>query len=129
MIDPCIFGSLFNGCKTDLAVFWSAVTALATCGTAYIIYAQLQSLKNDSKMKATESYVNLIRAIQNSGDQSGLITQIAAIRAIRHLDLMDRKGAIDDLDSTLQHFKKNSSANTDKLAFELEETIAQLRSR
>ena len=129
MIDPCIFGGVFNDCKTDFAVFWNAVTAIVTFGTACIIYRQLQSKKNDSKMKAAESYVNLIRTIQNMGDQSGLITQIAAIRAIRHIDFIDPKGAIDDLDSALQHFKKNPSSNTNKLAFELEETIAQLRSR
>jgi|APGre2960657373_1045057.scaffolds.fasta_scaffold154799_2 hypothetical protein len=128
MIDPCILGGIFNGCKTDFSVFWAAVTAIVTFVSACIIYRQLQSLKNDSKMKAAESYVNLIWAIQR-GEERGLVTQIAAIRAIRHLDFIDPKGAIDDLDSTLQHFRKNSSANTDKLAFELEETIAQLRSR
>ena len=60
MIDPCIFGGIFIGCKTDFSVFWAAVTAFITLLSACIIYRQLQSLKNDSKMKAAESYVNLI---------------------------------------------------------------------
>ena len=126
MIDPCIFGGIFSGCKTDFSVFWAAVTAIVTLISACIIYRQLQSLKNDSKMKAAESYVNLIWTIQK-GEERGLITQIAAIRAIRHLEFIDPKGAIDDLDATLQHFRTTPSANTNKLAFELEETIAQLR--
>jgi hypothetical protein len=50
--------------KTDFSVFWAAVTAFITLLSACIIYRQLQSLKNDSKMKAAESYVNLIWTIQ-----------------------------------------------------------------
>jgi len=128
MIDPCIFGGVLSGCKTDFSVFWAAVTAIVTLISACIIYRQLQSLQNDSKMKAAESYVNLIWTIQK-GEERGLITHIAAIRAIRHLEFIDPKAAIDDLDATLQHFRTTPFTNTNKLAFELEETIAQLRNR
>jgi hypothetical protein len=127
LFDPCIFGGVFKGCRFDYGIFWSFVTAAATVATAGIIYFQLKSLRQDSETKAAESYVNLIQIIQ-TGSTTGLVTQIAAVRAIRHLKFIEPSGAINDLDSTLKHFQ-SLQTRLPTLERELEETIAVMRNR
>lgn len=124
MFDACIFGGLFKGCQLDYGIFWTFVTAVATAVMAAIIYFQLRSLKQDSATSAAKSYVDLIQ----TGGSTGLITQIAATRAIRQLKFIEPSEVINDLDATLKHFQ-SSQVREPALEKELEGTIAVMRNR
>jgi hypothetical protein len=127
LFDACIFGGLFKGCQLDYGIFWTFVTAVATAVMAAIIYFQLRSLKQDSATSAAKSYVDLIQIIQTGGS-TGLITQIAATRAIRQLKFIEPSEVINDLDATLKHFQ-SSQVREPALEKELEGTIAVMRNR
>jgi hypothetical protein len=112
MFDPCFFSGIFKGCVLSYELFWAAVSAIASLTTAviagmtaYFLRQQLSALAADSELKSAESYVNLIKVLQAG---SGLITQIAAVRAIKRIKHVKKDDAIKDLSAFLTHLEQQT---------------------
>jgi hypothetical protein len=113
MLDPCIFGGIFKGCVLSYELFWAAVSAIASFTTAviagmtaYFLRQQLNALVSDSELKSAESYVNLMKTLQN-GEDSGLITQVAAVRAIKRMRHVKSDDIVKDLSAIFAHLQQN----------------------
>lgn len=137
MIDSCLFGGVFKGCVLDYGLFWASLSAIAAIATAiiagmtaYFLRKQLKAIASDSELKSAESYVSLIKTLQ-TGAESGLITQIAAVRAIRGIRHIKKDAAIKDLSAFLNHLEQQSveqKVHSKRLRDELFLAIEHLKS-